>query len=211
MKLGDELWHKRLGDFEPFDKITLEVVPRYKTSGLSGDEWRQSVRATFYFKGEAVHEDGWTSMDYALKLLAGSHAEATGPIPTRVVKMEETRCDQPSCEAPAVGRLRIKRTFSRRGEELVQDGVPSRYYRKFCRKHIRRGDCGREDCDANYEPIDGVSADNSSNVEESPSSVMMSDGTIIDPPMAKGGHSSRPAATPPPSHGRRGQACCLWE
>ncbi len=54
---GKTVFHKRLRDFESFDEIRLKVVPRYKTSGLSGDEWRTGVLIEFMFKGQVIEED----------------------------------------------------------------------------------------------------------------------------------------------------------
>lgn len=167
MRLGDRLWHKRLRDFESFDRITFEVKPRYKTSGLSGDEWRQHVEVTFWFKGEAVHHVGYRDMQAALMLAPGEWIRAQEPIPERVIELEKDACDQPSCPKKAVGRFKLKRETARQGEWIeTPDGFE--HYRKFCAQHIRRGDSSREDCDENYEPMDGVGPDSSTNLEESP-------------------------------------------
>jgi hypothetical protein len=73
--------------------------------------------------------------------------------------------------------LLIKEAFNDRGDKLHPDDYQHRNaYRQFCKTHIRRGDCSREDCDDNYEPMDGISADSSTNVEESPSAF----GGVID-------------------------------
>lgn len=171
--LIDRLWHKRVDDFESFDRITFEVVPRYKTSGLSGDEWRQHVEVTFWFKGEKVHSAGFRDMQAALLMTGSEWVRAQEPIPDRVIELERAGlCDQPSCAEKSVGRLKIKQEFER-GHRLHEDETKwSDKYRQFCKKHIRRGDCSREDSDDNYEPMDGVSADASTNLEESPSAVM---------------------------------------
>jgi hypothetical protein len=166
---NERLWHKRDDDFEAFDKITLEVVPRYKTSGLSGDEWRTSVVATFWFKGEKIHEHSWTSMRYAIMLLAHEWVTQQEPIPERVIELEEPKCDQPGCAVDAVARFVIKRETSDSGEWLDTSQSSARYFRKFCKRHVQRGDCSREDCDENYEPLDAVTSADSSNAEESPS------------------------------------------
>ncbi len=182
-KLGDKLWHKRLNGFEAFDEVRLYVVPRFKTSGLSGDEWRQSIAIDFYFKGEKVHEGGgYRDMKTAMMFLASDTAKASDHgIPRQVLKLEETQCDQPSCREKAIGRLRIKQEFSERGEKLDTTDTTMQYFRRFCAKHIKRGDCSREDSDDNYEALDGVGADASTNREESPAAVMMPDGTIVHP------------------------------
>lgn len=173
--MSDErrLWHKRSDDWEPFDRITLEVVPRYKTSGMSGDEWRQHIQVNFYFKGQLVHEAGWRDMKTALMLLAGEFVKATCPIPSAVIEQEEKGlCDQPSCQDRAVGRFELKRQYERGRLLDPEEEKYSRYYRQFCERHLRRGDCSREDSDDNYVPLDGVGPECSTNVEESPSMIM---------------------------------------
>lgn len=163
--------HRRHRDFEAFDKITLEVVPRYKTSGLSGDEWRISVAIKFWFKGEVVHTSSARDMASALLLLGREFLEHQSPLPMRVIELERSgKCDQPGCDADSVSRYRFKRLCSARGEYLHDDeNKYSDSYAQFCKRHLRRGDCGREDADDNYEVISGPGPDGSSNVIESPS------------------------------------------
>ena len=79
--------YKRLSDDEWFDEIqligtaaavfALVTVPRYKTSGLSGDEWRTSAmwRTTLPLGDERERgrrEDGWADFD------GGYHGLDTG-------------------------------------------------------------------------------------------------------------------------------------
>ena len=89
------LYHRRLRDWEPFDEITMRVVPRYKTSGLSGDEWRQHVEVQFKHKGEVVHSFGASKMESALMLMGSHLMQETCPIPQRVIEIERGMCDQP--------------------------------------------------------------------------------------------------------------------
>jgi hypothetical protein len=160
-------YHRRLPDFEAFDRIELEVVPRYKTSGLSGDCWRQIVVARFFFKGEQVHEAWFGSMRYAVMLLGSEWLRQQEPIPERVIELEESACDQPSCTNKAVSKYRLKRLFSRSGDLLDAADQHGTYYRKFCKVHLRRGDANREDNDKNY-VVEGPGPDASTNVQESP-------------------------------------------
>lgn len=169
MNIDDRITHKRLNDWEWADRIELVIVPRYKTSGLSGDEWRTGVAVRFFFKGEKVHEDFFTSMDAALLRLQTVHSDAACPIPNRVLEIERSKCDQPSCCNDAVGRFLLKRETSRNGDYLDPKEQYFAKYRQFCKQHLRRGDCSREDADSNYTPMDGWSPEQSSNVIESPS------------------------------------------
>ena len=153
---GSGMWHKRHHDFESFDKITFEIVPRYKESGISGDEWRQHVEVQFWFKGHIVHSAGFGNMRTALMMTSAEWIRAQEPILDTVIKIEEDTCDQPSCGEPPIHRYILKDRFSNKGEKLDKsDGSGRQYYRQFCEKHGVRGDCGREDSDNNYikEPI----------------------------------------------------------
>lgn len=170
MKLGDTHAHKRLPRFEAFDEIQLVVEPRYKTSGLSGDEWRQSVSIRFYFKGELVHEDGAHNMRDAIAFLGWKWAIAQEPIPERVIEIERTKCDQPSCCNDWTNEYELIEEFSAQGDRIDPKDRSFKYYRRFCNRHARRGDGSREDADRNYKVLKGAGPDGSTNVEESPSS-----------------------------------------
>lgn len=169
------LWHKRLNDWEHFDQVEFKVVPRYKTSGLSGDEWRQHVQVTFSFKGEAIHSCGFRDMKTALAFAYPDFARRNEAIHEKVLEMEEAGyCDQPSCKNKATSRLKIKSHFSARGEALdPSENACSDYYRQFCSVHVRRGDASREDCESNYEVISGPGPESSSNVQESPAATLV--------------------------------------
>jgi|HubBroStandDraft_4_1064222.scaffolds.fasta_scaffold39605_4 hypothetical protein len=145
-------WHVRHPDFESFDRITLEVEPRWKTSGLSGDEWRFSVKVSFWFKGEVVHEHHNGNMRSAILMLGAAFLDRQSPIPDRVLALEEAGlCDQPACCLRATARYYLKEHFASNGDRLDQsDRQWARHYRQFCDLHATRGDCSRSDSDANY-------------------------------------------------------------
>jgi len=143
-------WHKRHSEWETFDKITLEVTPRWKTSGLSGDEWRFSVAVHFWFKGQVVHTTSFHRMETAIMMLGAEWIKAGEPIPDTILDLEKDRCDNPGCAEYAVYRYTLKEEFSRSGEKLDATESYSKKYRQFCGKHQARGDCGREDADVNY-------------------------------------------------------------
>lgn len=151
--MSDRVWHVRHDDFEVFDRITLEVEPRWKESDMSGDEWRVSVKVCFWFKGQLVWEDYRRDMESAILLLGHDFRLCSSPIADKIIEMEqEGYCDQPSCRQRAIARFYIKEHFSSRGERLDQSEMQgTRYYRQFCEKHKHRGDCGRSDSDINYE------------------------------------------------------------
>lgn len=186
---GKPLWHRRHKEWEPFDRITIDLVERYKTSGLSGDEWRFNACIEFWFKGEVVHRELARDITEAAAALPYHILHNTCPIPERIIQLEKNLCDQPGCKDVAVGRFVLKRLTSRTGEYLdpAEEGQWCHYFRKFCAKHLRRGDCSREDADANYIAIDAATADDSTNTEASPSAVIYVDievegpGAPVDP------------------------------
>ena len=45
-------------DAQAFDEVRITTVPRYKMSGLSGDEWRISGKIQLLRKGKVVAEKG---------------------------------------------------------------------------------------------------------------------------------------------------------
>jgi hypothetical protein len=168
----DRLWHKRHPDSGWYDRVELDIVPRYKTSGMSGDEWRTSVRLRWFFKGLQVGEE-YFGRDIELALGYVPHVLAVasdGGASNEWLEHEKKKCDQPGCAEDAVARFKLKRETAKDGSYL--DPAETEHhesYRKFCKRHLRRGDCGREDADANYEPMDGIGPDGSTNVIESPS------------------------------------------
>lgn len=143
--------HRRCRDWEAFDKIELEMVPRYKTSEMSGDEWRTGVAIRFYHKGHLVLEDGTCDMQAAILMLGSVWVRAQEPITDEVIRLEGRYCDQPGCRQPWSFKRFLKRIAVREGW-LDPENTSFRYFRKFCTDHLKRGDCGLEDADRNYEP-----------------------------------------------------------
>jgi len=202
-------FYKQHKDFELFDEIRLETSdgpllrcilrPRYKTSDLSGDEWRVSS----YWQMQTA--DGWDDFDggyrnietACIALYSGlytSHPalhnveivgidfyskgnfrkrmtyegkslpllDAAGHLPwARIIVGErepplldydiDSYCFQPGCFEKAVSTYRLNLEYA--------DGHGFKPYnekrRRFCLKHLQRGDCGLEDADDNYDVIEG--------------------------------------------------------
>jgi len=156
----NETVHHRHHDDEIVDEISIGCVPRYKMSGLSGDEWRVSYRVTIKRKGTTLFERDYTSMRAAVTHLPwvmatmhegdldGFSEEAWR---ARTEKDRDT-CAQPGCGASMAVRYRLKHLFSKEGEgPLPEPGLT--FVTGFCEEHSERGDCGREDSDANYERL----------------------------------------------------------
>lgn len=67
-------------------------------------------------------------------------------------RLIDEKCDQHGCDQDWTVKYRIKKTYSSCGEELTKETFE--HWRKFCKRHSTRGDCGREDSDRNYEEIE---------------------------------------------------------
>ena len=135
-------------DAQPFDEIRIFTVPRYKTSGLSGDEWRISAKTEFYRKGKLIFEGGASTLEYAVRLLDRDFihvSEGNGAY----YGGEGNLCDQEGCANEATVKYRLKKEYCRQGHGTPCEDIP--VVRLFCDEHKTRGDCGLEDADSNYE------------------------------------------------------------
>ena len=136
-------------DAQAFDEVRIVTVPRYKQSGLSGDEWRISAEIQYFRKGEHIFSThyrnveiacGFAFADYVRGIDEGkAYFAGTGKL-----------CDQEGCAKPATVHYKLKKLFSREGYESVPTQTTMRH---FCDEHKTRGDCGLEDADRNYELV----------------------------------------------------------
>ncbi len=154
MRLGSKYRRERKPDAQAFDEIRIVTVPRYKTSGLSGDEWRISASARFFRKGVQVHEDGRNTLAGVAKHLAHMLDKATDE-GRAYFAGERDVCDQEGCAEKAVVALAMKKERCCNQTSVCTPvneavGIPVRL---FCERHRRRGDCDMTDCDANYYEI----------------------------------------------------------
>ncbi len=143
-------FYRPLDDDQFFDEIQIKVLPRFKTSGLSGDEWRVSAHVMLMRKGEVLVDERYGTLEAAVAFLPGLlivASETPGEF-----RPKTNMCMQPSCANEATTEYRLKEIYHR-GQKLADyDGG---YYRRFCAKHAHRGDSDMEDCDANYELVTG--------------------------------------------------------
>jgi len=143
----------RHDDDEWFDGIRIDVVPRFKTSGLSGDEWRVSARLRLLRKGVVVYERCFGTVRAAVAFLPGELIA----VPESGVDQTpfEDRCDQPGCGEVATITYRVKARYCQPLGERHPFGTDQDYHRRFCARHAIRGDAALEDADDNYELIEG--------------------------------------------------------
>lgn len=142
-------------DAQAFDEVHIVTVPRYKTSGLSGDEWRISARMEFWRKGKKIAERFLRNVETACIFAASEYLHLIDDGKAHFAG-EDDLCDQEGCHELSTVTYRLKQEFCREGHATD----PSRYdprplVRKFCARHSQRGDCGLEDADRNYEIMSG--------------------------------------------------------
>lgn len=192
--------------------LRLSVRERYKTSGLSGDEWRFSAmldlrerpdgewvatssgyhrlrdHAAFLyaelfgdFRAGQKHDWLYRRKVGAIAFLwkglpvwsASYNGEATdllvacGHLPGVLISAPEEGqqyhdalsrlCCQPGCAAPLVSVYRLRKDWCSSCGEHKEMYWEQR--RGFCRAHLRRGDCGLNDADNNYEVLSGPGPD----------------------------------------------------
>ena len=146
--LGDKQHRAYKPNALPFDEIKFVTVPRYKTSGLSGDEWRISIEVEFWRNGKLRHTE-WAGHDMseamgrAYHLLRKAQDEGKAHFAG-----EDNFCDQEGCSKEATVTYKKKNDYCKEGHKTTPHFEE---VRKFCDEHKTRGDCGLDDADANYE------------------------------------------------------------
>ena len=161
--MDEKPFYVRHDDDAWVDEVRIQTIPRYKTSGLSGDEWRVSVRVQLLRKGCVVAERGYGTIDAAVAFLPGFLIERR-ELGCMDPPETESLCFQPGCSEPAVSEYRLRKEYCQRGHASEPAFADMR--RKFCQKHLQRGDCGLEDADANYEVVSGPGPDEASGCGE---------------------------------------------
>lgn len=150
-----------------FDSGTIRIVERYKTSGLSGDEWRFSCVVELSRKGKvvatrAVGEDlivAATQLQWGLHLGPGELESEPGweVVPAdRGHYADDGQCCQPGCPNAGVHVYVLKEVQLSLSDSRMVPNVPQYkggqiHARRFCDRHKRRGDCALDDSDGNYE------------------------------------------------------------
>ncbi len=143
--------YKRLHDDEWYDEVKIDVVPRYKTSGLSGDEWRISGRIQILRKGVVLKERFLTKLDYAVDFLKATIHEMGDEGFDGDHDAFEKLCFQPSCREVGVVEYRlIDEYYPYDGNKMPKHEWRQDVRRRLCEKHALRGNCGLEDADRNY-------------------------------------------------------------
>ena len=146
-------YYNRHEDAQPIDEVTIRMVPRYKTSMASGNEWRVSAVVECKRKGRVVHDCHVNSMERAVLIAGQCFVEAQDDVTFEFP--DDKACCQPGCSEPPVVARRLKRIKDYRTQQMSDVPSHCRYVNVFCARHSTRGDCGLEDNDANYEALEG--------------------------------------------------------
>lgn len=142
----DKPWNDLRPDAQGFDEVRIVTVPRYKQSGLSGDEWRISASIQLWRKGKLIHERSVRNVEIGCAFASATLYEAQDDGKAHFGG-DGIHCDQEGCADAATVRYRKKAYYCRNGHK-TEPFRPT--YRHFCDVHKKRGDCGMDDADDNY-------------------------------------------------------------
>lgn len=181
--MNDKPSYKRHEDDDWIDEIRIITVPRYKISGMSGDEWRFSATVQLFRKGILLFERSFSKLRYAIDFLPAIQHEyadqgrANKDADGNAVDFDRF-CFNPGCREDGVVEYElIDEYYPRIGKKEEKHAWRGSVRRRFCETHARRGDCGLEDADANYTLISAPpgwkgNADLGARAAESPSAQM---------------------------------------
>lgn len=148
--------YKRHENDDWIDEIRIDTVPRYKTSGMSGDEWRFSAHAQFFRKGVLMFERSFSKLHYAIDFLPAMQHELSDKgffdkdANDEAIDFDRF-CFNPGCKQDGVVEYElIDEYIPRHGIKEEKHSWRGSVRRRFCEEHARRGDCGLEDSDSNY-------------------------------------------------------------
>lgn len=140
-------------DAQAFDEIKLKTVPRFKSSVLSGSEWRTCAVIEFWRKGKLIHTESVSKMEVAAGMVYAKLMEAQDNALGYFAGDGKT-CDQEGCQKTATYLYRIKQEYCVGGGNCGAKKESSwQMHRCFCDDHKTRGDQDLEDNDDNYELI----------------------------------------------------------
>lgn len=151
--IRQKMMHVRHPKDEEFDAIDIRVVPRWKESELSGDEWRFSYEAQVKRKGETIITITAGRLDWLLKRLQGDILTACEEenVDHEAWERTETKCDQLGCAEIATVFYVCHNRYTERGDMLAPNEFhDGNEYRQYCERHKNRGDCALDDAMHNY-------------------------------------------------------------
>jgi hypothetical protein len=150
--------HELKPDSQGFDEVRITTVPRFKSSYLSGGQWRISGKVELMRKGRVVHEEYMGNVENCVKALSWFWMRAGDEGKAFYGGGENGTCDQEGCAEQATVFYRVKTKYCRTDphnhpKKELDDELN---IRQFCERHSKRGDSDFDDMDENYELIDGT-------------------------------------------------------
>lgn len=141
-------------DAQGFDEVIIKTVPRYKTSGLSGDEWRISGNCKLLRKGKVIHEFNMSNVKNCAYSLPFHILRAGDDAKFYFAGGEDDKCDQEGCSRIATTLYKLKNIYCNEPYKHEGQKPDSDIHRGFCDYHKTRGNSDFEDQDSNYELVD---------------------------------------------------------
>ena len=149
-------WVDFYGPWRDLDVAALVIYPGIFSS--HPDLHKQIVKSVdFVRKGRKLYEATYEGNSMVL-------LHVCGHLPWALVKAGEEcggqfpgwddLCFQPGCSSKSESTYQLKKEYCRAGHGEENAGALLR--RRFCKLHLRRGDCGFEDADENYIVIEGA-------------------------------------------------------
>lgn len=135
-------------DRQAFDEIHIKTIPRFKSSELSGSEWRISSIVEFKYKGNVVGTSTFGSVQDAVHFLVSEYYRKTQPIEYNTSQYYFDYCNQEGCCEKATVTYKMKEQACNEGHRTPASEWANT--RRFCEKHKRRGDQSLEDSNTNY-------------------------------------------------------------
>ncbi len=182
-----KLQRRRHPDDKYTDEARIRVVERYKTSDLSGDEWRFSYvvelsrKGVVYAKAVCGNTPEYAAVLLSQGLILGlaelETLDAWETLPFEKIP-DEGYCCQPGCPEKSTRKYAMQKEWSdgcwfSKDLDVESSGV---LYREFCDKHGQRGDCGLDDTNSNYTCIEG---NDWNNAPADPSKISESIGPLV--------------------------------
>jgi hypothetical protein len=177
--MNDYTCNHRLEDDEWVDNVQIKIYPRFKTSDLSGSQWRYIVGVHAFRKGVLIGFQSHSSFSDATESIAAFVKSCYGSTfcafpdvhgmsrrdPSMVAdrdagkKRIQKLCMHLGCDQPATNLHRMVTDGCRNcgsTKEVSRHFHP--YLRRFCDAHNNRGCQGLSDCNSGLELIAGNKA-----------------------------------------------------
>ena len=148
----------RLRNDDFIDEVSIKTIPRFKSSELSGDEWRTHAQVELRRKGHVIATTGVLNMECAAALLPwflktfGEDRNFDKQV-QEAMDRDWDLCQQPGCPESVDTMFKVLVEACHLGPHPVDpDRTPM--FRGFCKAHLNRGDQSFEDSNESYEEVD---------------------------------------------------------